>query len=189
MAAAKDQRKIAERYANALFQLAETENSLPKVEGELAQLQSFLEESDDFRRLCLSPIMTRHSQHQGLKLLAEKAGMSLLTARFLILLADNRRAALLPDIIHAFNRQLHAYRGETKASIVSARKLKKAQTDKLNKLLEDYTGKKIIPELREDPEILGGVRIECDGLLIDATISGQLERLTDTLYRQIQQAA
>lgn len=189
MAAAKDYRKIAERYVTALFQLGEAEGALEKLYDELNALKTMLIESDDFRRMCLSPKMNRHAQHAGLKAIAEKSGLSLLLTRFLMILAENRRVGLLPVIVDGFIQRLHQHRGEIFAVVTSASKLKKAQTDKIAKLLEGHTGKKIIIDSHLDPTLLGGVRIQCDGLLIDATVNGQLDRLGDALYKRIQQAA
>lgn len=184
-----DHHKIAERYVTAIFQLAEAEGALDKTEQELAAVGDLLRESEEFRRLCLSPNINRSAQHAGLRAINEQCGLSILTGRFLLVLADNRRTNLLPEIIELFFKQLREHRGEVFAQVTSARKLKKAQSDKIAKLLQEHIGKSVIIDAQLDESILGGIRIECDGLLIDATLSGQLDRLGDELYKQIQQAA
>jgi F-type H+-transporting ATPase subunit delta len=187
MTAASEKRKIAERYVTALFELAETENTLERVEQDFADLTELLAGSDELRRLCLNQSLSPATQHHGIRLVVEKAGFSLLTGRFLMLLAQKRRISLIFDIMQGFTTMLQKHRGQATAVITGAGKLKKAQTEKIAKVLQKFTGKEIVVETKQDASILGGVKVYCDGLLMDATLNGKLDRLSDNLYQKIRQ--
>lgn len=188
-ASQQDQKQIASRYVTALFALAEAEDALEKTQNELERIGELLAESDCFARLCFTPTLSRHAQHDGLKALAEKGKLSLLVGRFLMVLAENRRVSCLPYIISGFAERLRRHRGQAVAEVTSATRLKKAEQDNLAKLLKKYTGKDVVLHVTENSNILGGLRIQVDGKMIDATVAGRLGRLKDRLYTGIRQIA
>ena len=49
--------------------------------------------------------------------------------------------------------------------------------EKLRKRLEEMSGKKVILNVRTDPQILGGIRVEMEGKLYDGTVRGRLSDL------------
>ncbi len=187
MAASQDIKQIAVRYASALFELAAAEDALEKTHNELLAIGELLQQSAEFRALCFSPTLDKQSQHEGLKLLAEHAKLSLLVSRFLLTLADNRRVYCLPYVVTVFGDMLRQHKGQIVAEVVTAAALKKAQQNTLAKLLAKYTGKDVILDIKQDNSVLGGLLVQVDGKMIDATIAGRLSRLRDRLYDGIHQ--
>lgn len=78
---------LADRYAAALFDLADERKALDQVADDLRQLRALLGESDDLRRLVRSPILSRSNQANAIAAVAQRAGLSLLTCNFLGLVA------------------------------------------------------------------------------------------------------
>ena len=74
---------LAERYAAALFDLADERRILDEVASDLRQLRAMVEESSDLLRLIRSPILSRDQQSKGIEALAEAAGLSPLVRDFL----------------------------------------------------------------------------------------------------------
>jgi F-type H+-transporting ATPase subunit delta len=60
--------------------------------------------------------------------------------------------------------------------VTSAIELTKAQKDSLVSKLEQISGKKIVLKQKVDSAVLGGLRVEIEGKLLDGTVMG---RLTD----------
>ena len=60
-----------------------------------------------------------------------------------------------------------------------------AQAEALKKKLETMSGKTVVMELKTDPSVLAGVRVELDGKLFDGTVKGRLaelsRRISDTV--------
>jgi F-type H+-transporting ATPase subunit delta len=92
---------LADRYATALFELADEAKSLSEVADELQRIGSMINESRDLRRLIRSPVISRDDQCKAMDALLKKAEISDLTRRFVGLTARNRRLFVLPDIIAA----------------------------------------------------------------------------------------
>ncbi len=87
---------VAQRYAASLFELAKEENKIDAVGGDLDQIDKMLKDSDDFRRLVMSPAFTADEQVKAVSALLEKAKIGGYAANFIKLVARNRRLFVLP---------------------------------------------------------------------------------------------
>src|SRR5438270_11293311 len=74
---------LAERYAAALFELADERHALDVVAGDLRELRAMLHDSPDLMRLIRSPVLSREEQGKAVAAVAGTAGLSKLTADFL----------------------------------------------------------------------------------------------------------
>ena len=85
----------------------------------------------------------------------------------------------------AFQRRYYAAHNIAEAVVTSAASLSKEQEELLKKKLETMSGKTVVMELKTDPSVLAGVRVELDGKLFDGTVKGRLaelsRRISDTV--------
>ena len=63
---------IAQRYASAVYDIAQEGKSVKAIEGDLDALQSALDDSDDFRNLIHSPVYTRDEQGNAIAAIAKR---------------------------------------------------------------------------------------------------------------------
>jgi F-type H+-transporting ATPase subunit delta len=168
---------LADRYASALFELAEEKGVLDQVADDLRGLKTMVAESADFRRFIDSPVLSRTEQAKGVAALADKAGMQGVTRNFLGLAATNRRLFALPGVIDAFLERLAAKRGEISAEVVSAKPLSDVQADALAASLKQAMGKDVALEIRVDPGLIGGLVVRVGSRMIDNSIRTKLQRL------------
>ena len=73
------------------------------------------------------------------------------------------------------------YRGESMAVVTSAVELKEAETVALRAKLEKKLGRKVTLQCRVDPELIGGIRVEVDGRVIDGSIRNKLEEIKEVM--------
>lgn len=168
---------LADRYATALFDLADEHKSLDQVSDDLRQLRAMLSESAELRRLIRSPILSRLEQGRAIAAVAERSGLSPLTHSFLGLVAQNRRLFAVPAMIDAFLARLAARRGEITAEIVAAQALSPGQLDAVNDQLRKAMGSKVAVEVRVDPALLGGLVVKVGSRMVDASLRSKLHRL------------
>ncbi len=168
---------LAERYASALFDLAEEARALDEVAGALKELRAMLAASADLARLVRSPILSRAEQAKALAALAESAGFPSLIRDFLGVVARNRRAFALPAMIEAFLSKLAARRGEVTAEVVAAQALGEAQRERLLEELRLSAGRRVAVDIRVDRGLLGGIVVKLGSRMVDASLKGKLERL------------
>lgn len=187
MAKHSDHTVIAQRYATALFELAEHDKLLDTISKELEVLASLIHESDDFGRLCNDPTLSTVQQHHAIATIMKKADPSVLLGRFMGVLAENGRLPVLPAIIREYQRLVHAKNDALVAEVVSASPMKKTQQTSLAKLLKEHFGKKVALEVHTDPKLISGLRIRVAGKLIDASIATKLQHLQTHLNAGIKQ--
>jgi len=168
---------LADRYAAALFDLADDRKALDQVADDLRQLRTMLADSADLRRLVRSPIFSRADQGRAVTAVAEHAGLTVLTRNFLGLVAQNRRLFAIPAMIDAFLGPLAARRGEVTAEIVTAQTLTPMQLDAVNEQLRKAVGSKVAVEVRVDPALLGGLVVKVGSRMVDASLRSKLHRL------------
>ncbi|HWI28202.1 MAG TPA: F0F1 ATP synthase subunit delta [Stellaceae bacterium] len=176
-AEAKGVSGLAERYAAALFDLADERKALDAVAGDLQGLRAMLRDSADLRRVIRSPVLSRDEQGKGIAALADKAQISPLTRNFLGLLAQNRRLFALPDMIESFLHRLAERRGEVTAHVVSAQDLSPQQRDAVNEQLRKAVGRKVAVDIEVDPSLLGGLVVKVGSRMVDASLKSKLHRL------------
>lgn len=168
---------IAERYATALFDLADAQGALDQVAGDLKTLKALLVESADLRRLIESPVLSRREQGDAVAALAAKAGFAQATANFLGLAAKNRRLFTLPGIIDAYLRRLAARRGEVSAQVETAVPLSQAQIDSLTSTLKSAFGGNVAVDVAVDPALLGGLVVRVGSRMVDSSLKTKLQHL------------
>ena len=168
---------LAERYAKALFELADDRKALDEVANDLRALRRLIDESADFRRLIRSPVLSRIEQGKAVAALAELMSFSALTRNFLGLAARNRRLFILPGVIASYLKELAARRGEVTAEVTAARPLTPAQTDAVNEQLRKAVGGKVAIDLRIDPGLIGGLVVKVGSRMVDASLKSKLARL------------
>lgn len=168
---------LAERYAKALFELADDDRALDQVAADLKAMAAMLAGSTDLRRLIRSPVPDRAVQGQAIAALAGAAQLSPLTRNFLGLLARNRRLFALPEMIDAFLANLAARRGEVTAQVISAAPLSEHQSAALAEALRKSAGAKLAIDQRVDPGLLGGLIVRLGTRMIDASLKTKLTRL------------
>jgi F-type H+-transporting ATPase subunit delta len=177
---------IGRRYARALA-LALGEGDLgafQKVEEEMSALAELLEQrggSGDFRQAMRNPSFSPEVRQRILHDIAEAHGFHVVTRQMLRLLVDKGRVLYLGAIARAFRAEVDERTGRVRAHIVSARVLEDAAVKQIVAALEKRTGKKVLPELEVEPEVLGGVAARIGGQVFDNTVRAQLDRMKSAM--------
>lgn len=174
---------VGARYAQALFELAETQGVLAAVEGDLATLKAAREESAELRRFLASPVFDADQKSKVLAAVAGKVKAHALTLKFLGLLAANNRASALPAVVVAFQRLAAEKRGAIAAEVTTAIPLTDAQKKGVASALRQALGKDPEITTRVDPAILGGMRVRVGSRLFDASLKSKLDSLKYALKR------
>jgi len=168
---------LAERYAAALFDLADERRALDAVAGDLRELRAMLAGSADLVRLLRSPVLSRAEQGKAVAALAAHAGLSDLTRDFLGVVAKNRRLFAVPEMIEAYLKQLAERRGEVTAEVTVAQPLDEQRQSALLEQLRRALGPRIAVDVRVDPRLLGGMIVKVGSRMVDASLNSRLQRL------------
>lgn len=174
---------VGERYAQALFDLANETNQIPAVEADLKSIKAMRADSKDLRTLIASPAFNADDKGKALAAIAAKAGFTPTTRKFLGLLAANGRVSALPSVITGFEKLSATHRGAVSAEVTTAIELTAAQAKGLAAALRQALGKDPEIETRVDPAILGGIKVKVGSRLYDASLKSKLDSLKFALKR------
>ena len=172
---------LAGRYAVALFDLARESNAIDAVAGSLSTLKAGLADSADLSALIASPVVSRTDAANAIAAVAKSLKLDSLTAKFLGVLAENRRLADLPGMIDAFAAIVADHRGEVTAKVTSAHPLTAAQLNELTANLKSRVGRDVTVAATVDPAILGGLVVQLGSQLIDGSIRTRLNSFAQAM--------
>ena len=174
---------VGQRYARALFELAEEAKATAAVERDLLALKAMAADSKDLRVLLASPSFSAEDKAAGLAGIAAKAKFHAITRKFLGLLSANRRADALVQVIDCFRKISAEQRGVVSAEIVTALPLSAAQAKGVASALSAALGKDPEISTRVDPALLGGIKVRVGSRLFDASLKSKLDSLKFALKR------
>lgn len=172
---------IAVRYATAVFELAKEAKKLPALETDLDALTAALEDSTDFVELISNPVYTRDEMAAAVAAIGKKMKLTPIVVNTLGLMAQKRRLFVLPALVTAVKGMIADEKGEVSAEVTAAKKLTKAQEDKLTKTLKASIGKEVIVNVTVDEGLIGGLIVKVGSKLIDTSIKSKLSNLQNAM--------
>ena len=175
------QASLSGRYATALFSLALEGKAIDRVGASLAGLGAALSVSEDFRSLTTNPRVSRNAAMNCVAALAKAMKVDALTAKFLGVLAQNRRLGELGSVIASYAALAASHRGETTAEVTSAHPLTSPQVTALKAQLKSKVGRDVAVDVRVNPEILGGLVVKIGSQMIDSSIRTRLNTLAQAM--------
>lgn len=163
--------QVAKRYAEALF------TSLDAADHRLMS-----QEFETVITVLEDPVIQgvfRHPQttKERKRALIGKMQLSPTLEKFLLLIVEKSREALLPSMEHHFRQLVLETEGITIAHVTTAISLSEETLCQLQQRLNTLTGKTVRIQTKVDPRIGGGMIIKVDGKVLDGSISHTLKQL------------
>lgn len=178
-----DNATIARRYGNALFEVAQDQNSLAETAVELNELKAALNQEPGFVNFMTSPQIDEKAKKDTLSALTTNA--SALVSNLLNMLFDYRRISNLEAIIDEFNRFYDQNRKVVRAVVRTAVELDDQQKDTLAKKFAEVEGaNQVILDAKVDPSIIGGVVMQSESHIYDGSIKTKLEKIKRLLLKR-----
>ncbi len=168
---------LVDRYAAALYSLADDRRELNTSVPEIAALGQLIDQSPELRRLLASPLVDINQARAALTDILHQQGFGKLTQDFVGVIVNNRRLAALREIVGAFGRLAAAKRGVVVAKVSTAHPLTAVQREQLRARLIEAGYGNVDFEEQVDPGLLGGLVVRIGARLFDSSIKSRLQRL------------
>ena len=167
---------VVRRYAAALLEAAAESQISNQVGQDVERLAAVLRQSPELISRLSNRLLSASAQQSLLEALF--AGrVEQLTLNFLRLLAERRRAALLPAVLDAFLALADAQEGKAVGQLRSAVELSAEQVEQVRQRLTAYTGKQVRLQIQVDKTLKGGLIAQVGDTVFDASLNTQLQRL------------
>ncbi|MCI0437834.1 MAG: ATP synthase F1 subunit delta [Chloroflexi bacterium] len=175
-------RASARRYAQAVFQLASSDDDRERWLQDLTLIASALENAE-FAEFLDAPQVTARQKVEVIRsTLGDRVdGLAL---NLLGLLASRSNAQYIPDIAEQYQAMLDRYRGIERGEVVSAVPLDNEQYGKVTEMLRGIVGKEVRLSSRVEPAILGGIVARVGDRVIDGSTRTRLQEMRRELARR-----
>lgn len=170
---------VAKEYGGALYELAADEGLEREILPETETVMSVLAENPGYIRLLTSPEITRAEREAAVATAFADAHPYLL--RFLRMMVSLGYGRYICASLSEYKRLFFAKNGIAVARITSATELSDAEKERLVVALQRRSGKEISPEYEVLPSLIGGIRVEIDGVLLDGTLRRRLDGIRASL--------
>ena len=169
---------VARPYAKAAFEYARDHEALDSWSKALGFLSAAVANSD-VRRLLGSPKLENDKK---VALLADMLPeQSTDVSRFLDTLADQGRLMALPFIAEQFEHLRADHEQRVEVLVTSAYELDSQQQTKLANALKKRLNREISITTQVDKALIGGVILRAGDTVIDGSVRGRLNRLSEAL--------
>jgi F-type H+-transporting ATPase subunit delta len=177
--------EIAEPYAQALMSVAQNNNLTEQFGTTCRELLNLFKESPDFSDFIANPVVNSEAQKGVLRrVLGSEANAYFVN--FLMLLVDKRRIVFLKEIAEQFLVLLRKLNQVVLAEVTSAKELSEGQRQAILERVKGISNARDVElQVAIDPNLIGGVIIKVGSQVIDASIRGQLRRISMSLNSSV----
>lgn len=172
--------KTAKVYGGSLYDLAVEENLDGQIMEQMIQIRQIFRENPDYLRLLAEPAIP---ESQRLHMIEEAFGTQAerYLINFLKLLCERKILKEFSGCCEEFIRRYNSDHHIAEAVVISAVKLSQQQMEALQAKLENVSKKKVYLVQKTDPSVLGGLRVELEGVQLDGTVQGRIASISRKL--------
>lgn len=170
---------IARPYAQAAFDLAQSQNDLSGW-SDMLSVAAQVAANEEMDAVINSPgLNTDQIADIMINVCGDKLSQS--GENFMRVLASNRRLNVLGEIASLYEKSRAEAESKVDAEVVSAFELSAAQLQALTDGLKKRLNRDVQLTTRVDESIIGGAIVRAGDLVIDGSVTGQLDKLAQTL--------
>ena len=170
---------IARPYAQAVFDIATDTKKLSEWSKQLETLSAIVSD-DQIGGLVVNPSV-ESDQIVDLLISIAKDNLDQEGKNFVKVLAENDRLSVISEIAKIFEDLKDQAEKTVQAEVVTAYELNDDQKSKLQAALKKRLGCEVEITSRVDNSIIGGAIIRAGDMIIDGSVTAQLDRLTSEL--------
>ncbi|AFY77094.1 MAG: F0F1 ATP synthase subunit delta [Hydrococcus sp. C42_A2020_068] len=172
--------EVAEPYAQALMAVAQSNNLTDRFGDDIRVLIDLIESSQDLSEFLANPVVKDPDKKAILRRIARESHPYLVN--FLMLLVDKRRVIFLKKICEQYLELLRKLKNAVLAEVISATELNERQRQAVSDKVRALTGAQAVElKTKIDPDLIGGVIIKVGSQVYDASLRGQLRRISYSL--------
>ena len=177
--------EIADPYAQALMSLAKDQQLVERFGEDAQSVLETLGSSQDLQQFLANPLIEGDAKKAVLQQIAGD-GWHPLFINFLKLLVDRGRVLFLEAVLKQYRELLRQLNRTVLAEVKAAVELTEEQKSKVREQVAALTGAEQVElEVSIDSDLLGGVIIKVGSQIVDASLRGQLRRLSMQLNASV----
>jgi F-type H+-transporting ATPase subunit delta len=179
-------RTAAIRYARALLDVALKERADPQaIEFELAAFGNLFKDHPTLDKVLMNPAVPVPRKRAAVAEIVKIAGLSSVTGKLLVLLAERDRLGILADLLAAYRERLLDHQKVVRAELTTAVPLAPERADHIKQTLARATGRTVTLTTAVDASLIGGLIARVGGTVYDASVTRQLQKMKERLRENL----
>lgn len=176
--------QVASRYAKALIDLAEEQNSLEAIKADIESFIKTMRQNSQLQAVLNNPIIGPDKKFAILNQLFASSFHKIILSFFKIVVSKGR-SEVLYGIAKEFINEYNIKKGIVHAVVTSADALTEEQKVKLTDLVTEATKAQIILETRIDPSLIGGFVLKVGDRQVDTSLASSLKKLKKEFAQKV----
>ena len=174
---------VAREYGSALFELADEEGIETLILDEIRAVRNILKDNPGFMKLLDAPNI---NLEERIKIIDEafNGRVHQYICSFLKLMTERRHSSELFDCFFEYEKCYEDKNAIVEAYVTSAVELSDKQKEELTVKLRQKAGKNLVINYLVDPELIGGIKVNMDGVLYEGSIRARLDELRSNLKKE-----
>lgn len=169
---------IAEPYAEAMMSVAQSQNLTEKFGEDARALIELIKSSPELQKFLGDPLVTAGKRKEVIRQVVGDQVHSLMM-NFLMLLVDKKRILFLETICQEYLNRLRELNQTVLAEVTSAVELSEEQKQSVREKVKSVSGAREVElATKVDRDLIGGVIIKVGSQVFDASLRGQLRRIS-----------
>ncbi|UCE43040.1 MAG: ATP synthase F1 subunit delta [Candidatus Aminicenantes bacterium] len=175
---------LIRRYAQGLINSARTREEFDSLCLELSAFDKFLASQPKLQDTLQSPFLPATKKKEIAAQILERFSTGNKSKRFLLLLVENGRLLLLPEILEYLPVLWNEEQGISTFEVSSVIPLNQDQKKRLEEKLVLLEQRPVALSYKMDRSLIGGLSIRKGNIVYDASIQGDLERLKQKIAEE-----
>jgi F-type H+-transporting ATPase subunit delta len=175
--------KLIKKYTQGLADATAGEKEFLSIEKELSDFSAFLSEQKKLKEVLSSPFLSRNKKIQIVNDILKRKKLNPKANRFVMILFENNRIELLPDILDYFPVLWKEKKGIFTYEVASVVPLNPIQKKKLEKKLEALENNRVLLKYKIDSQLLGGLTIKRGNAVYDISLKGNLSKMKEKIIQ------
>lgn len=167
---------VAERYATAIFDLAQQHGQTASIQEELTELKKAFRDNKGLSELLSSPKLSTAKKKDIMKTIFN--GVNPIVMNTLFVMLDAKRMDEVQNVFAQFHALANDAAGVAEAKVYSTRPLTEVETNSISATFGRKVGKQSLRiENIIDPSLIGGIRLQIGNQIYDSSLSAKLNKL------------
>ena len=164
-------------YSQALFELANENNSTNDLENQVYSILELIRTSKDIKEFIKDPTNKIEDQLKIINAISDQFKFNELLKKFLGFVISKRRFFYVEKILNDFLFICSNSRGEIQAELSAAKNLNENEINNIKNELSSTFGSNIKLKHKYDPSLIGGLIIKVGSIMIDTSIKNKLQQI------------
>ncbi len=172
--------KLARRYAKAFFEFSQEQDKVEDVIKDIHLINEVFSQNKEFRVIICSPIIRMDKKVAIMNEIFEPR-VNKITIQYLTLILKKGRECELDLICHEYDKLYKKSKNIVTLYIQSAEALGKDIVEIIRQKVKTYLEMEIDTIEQINPKLIGGIRLQFNDYLLDASVQGYIDKLRKEL--------